>query len=88
VYQPSATRVLLWDAWPTDYDPDTHLVVADIERRLIERFFWHAAFDDGVHGTSRVDALQRVVDAEVADGRADALDEDGQVPDCAAIDDD
>lgn len=77
------------DVYPHDrsYMRLSCAVWAEIERQAVAAVFERAAFYDGVHSTSRVDALQRIVDAAVADGRADALDEDGQVPDVPSLHD-
>jgi hypothetical protein len=64
-------------------------VWAEIERLLVASIFTQAAFYDGPGGPgNRVKRLQEIVDAAIADGKASALDEAGDVPDCAATDDD
>jgi hypothetical protein len=50
------------DAWPADHSPDTHLVIEEIERLLVRRFFSIAAFYDDLGDNSRVDALRQVAE--------------------------
>jgi hypothetical protein len=66
-------------------------VWAEIERLLVARIFWAAAFEDGPGSFKQrrgnLKRLQEIADAAIADGTADALDEDGQVPDVPDLND-
>jgi hypothetical protein len=80
-----------YDVSPSDtvYMRIGGLVWAEIERLLVARIFWAAAFEDGPGSFKQrrgnLRRLQEIVDAAIADGTADALDEDGQVPDVPSL---